>query len=220
VLLSSDLVPGLIEMRAIITQIERGEAQIIIGTQIVAKGHNFPDLSLVGIVDADLGLGGADPRAAERTFQLMHQVTGRAGRYKIKGRGLLQTHDPSNPVMDAIIRGDRDAFIEREIRQRQIGVLPPYGRLAALIVTCKDKDLAERYAREIARRAPAADRIEVLGPAEAAIFVVRGRYRWRLLVKSPRELDLQGYLRAWVEAMPKPHGDLKLSIDVDPYSFL
>jgi primosomal protein N' (replication factor Y) (superfamily II helicase) len=220
VLLSSDLVPGLIEMRAIITQIEQGEAQIIIGTQIVAKGHNFPDLSLVGIVDADLGLGGADPRAAERTFQLMHQVTGRAGRYKIKGRGLLQTHDPSNPVMDAIIRGDRDAFIEREIRQRQIGMLPPYGRLAALIVTCKDKDLAERYAREIARRAPPAERIEVLGPAEAAIFVVRGRYRWRLLVKAPRELDLQAYMRAWLEAMPSAHGDLRLSIDIDPYSFL
>jgi primosomal protein N' (replication factor Y) (superfamily II helicase) len=220
VLLSSDLVPGLLEMRAIITQIEQGEAQIIIGTQIVAKGHNFPDLSLVGIVDADLGLGGADPRAAERTFQLMHQVTGRAGRYKIKGRGLLQTHDPSNPVMDAIIRGDRDAFIEREIRQRQIGMLPPYGRLAALIVTCKDKDLAERYAREIARRAPPAERIEVLGPAEAAIFVVRGRYRWRLLVKAPRELDLQAYVRAWLEAMPNAHGDLRLSVDIDPYSFL
>ncbi len=220
VLLSSDLVPSLIEMRALITQIEQGEAQIIIGTQIVAKGHNFPDLSLVGIIDADLGLGGADPRAAERTFQLMHQVTGRAGRYKIKGRGLLQTHDPSNPVMDAIIRGDRDAFIEREIRQRQIGMLPPYGRLAAVIVTCKDKDLAERYAREIANRAPPAERIEVLGPAEAAIFVVRGRYRWRLLVKSPREMDLQAYMRAWVEAMPTAHGDLRLSIDIDPYSFL
>jgi primosomal protein N' (replication factor Y) (superfamily II helicase) len=220
VLLSSDLVPGLLEMRALITQIEQGEAQIIIGTQIVAKGHNFPDLSLVGIVDADLGLGQVDPRAAERTFQLLHQVTGRAGRYKIKGRGLVQTHMPEHPVMDAIIRGDRDTFIEREIRQRQIGMLPPYGRLAALIVTARDKELAERFAREIARRAPPAERIEVLGPAEAPIFVVRERYRWRLLVKSPRELDLQAYLRAWLEAMPKPHGDLRLSVDIDPYSFL
>lgn len=219
-LLSSDLIPGLIEMREMIHRIEKGEIDIIIGTQIVAKGHNFPDLNLVGIVDGDLGLGQADPRAAERSFQLMHQVTGRAGRALAKGRGFVQTHMPEHPVMQAIISGDRDAFIESEIRQRQLGMLPPYGRLAALIVTAREKDMAERYAREIARRAPAAERIEVLGPAEAPIFVVRGRFRWRLLVKAPRELDIQGYLRAWLAEMPEIKGDLRLSVDVDPYSFM
>ena len=219
-LLSSDLIPSLVEMREVIHQIERGGIDIIIGTQIVAKGHNFPDLNLVGIVDGDLGLGQADPRAAERSFQMMHQVTGRAGRALVKGRGFVQTHMPEHPVMEAIISGDRDAFIEREIRQRQIGMLPPYGRLVALIVTAREKDVAERYAREIARRAPQADRIELLGPAEAPIFVVRGRFRWRLLLKAPREIDIQSYLRVWLAEMPATKGDLRLSVDVDPYSFM
>ncbi len=219
-LLSSDLIPSLVEMREVIHRIEAGEVDIIIGTQIVAKGHNFPDLNLVGIVDGDLGLGQADPRAAERSFQMMHQVTGRAGRALAKGRGFVQTHMPEHPVMEAIISGDRDAFLEREIRQRQIGMLPPYGRLAALIVTAREKDVAERYAREIARRAPPADRIELLGPAEAPIFVVRGRFRWRLLLKAPREIDIQSYLRVWLADMPEPKGDLRLSVDVDPYSFM
>ena len=122
--------------------------------------------------------------------------------------------------MQAIISGDRDAFIETEIRQRQIGMLPPYGRLAALVVSARDKDVAERFAREIARRAPPSERIELLGPAEAPIFVVRGRHRWRLLLKAPREIDIQAYLRAWLEAMPEAKGDLRLTVDIDPYSFL
>ncbi len=220
-LLSSDLIPGLTEMRQIIQRIEAGEANLIIGTQIVAKGHNFPDLSLVGIVDGDLGLAqGADPRAGERTFQLLHQVTGRAGRASVKGRGLVQTHSPEHPVMEAIINGDREAFLEREIRQRQAGLLPPYGRLVALIVSAKDAALARSYAQAIARRAPPADRITVLGPSEAPIAVVRGRHRWRLLVRAPREIDVQAYLRAWLALMPEAKGDLRLQVDVDPYSFL
>jgi primosomal protein N' (replication factor Y) len=220
-LLSSDLIPSLIEMREIIRKIEAGEAQIIIGTQIVAKGHHFPDLQLVGIVDGDLGLAqGADPRAGERTFQLLHQVTGRAGRSFAEGRGIIQTHMPEHPVMAAIISGDREAFLEREIAMRQSGGLPPFGRLAALVVSHREKDTAEGFAREVARRAPAAQRIEVLGPAEAPIAVVRGRHRWRLLVKAPRELDIQGYLRAWLADLPDLKGDLRLTVDIDPYSFL
>ena len=122
--------------------------------------------------------------------------------------------------MEAIIRGDREAFLEREIRQRQMGGLPPYGRLAALIVSARDPRLAEQFAREIARRAPPAERIDVLGPAEAPIAVVRGRHRWRLLVKAPREIDIQAYLRAWLSVLPEVKGDLRLVVDVDPYSFL
>ena len=220
-LLSSDLIPGLTEMREVIRTIEEGTTQIIIGTQIIAKGHHFPDLATVGIVDGDLGLSiGADPRAAERTFQLLHQVTGRAGRTHTQGRGFVQTHMPEHPVMDAIIRGDREAFLNREIETRQRGLLPPYGRLVALIVSARDKELAEKFAREVARRAPAAQRIEVLGPAEAPIAIVRGRYRWRLLVKAPRDVDVQGYLREWLDALPDAKGDLRLSVDIDPYSFL
>ena len=174
-LLSSDLVPSLTEMREIIKTIEAGEADIIIGTQMVAKGHHFPQLATVGVVDGDLGLGTADPRAAERTFQLLHQVTGRAGRVLTMGRGFVQTYMPEHPVMQAIITGDRDAFLENEIRQRQAGLLPPYGRLAALIVSARDKELAELFARDVARHAPPAERIEVLGPAEAPLAVIRGR---------------------------------------------
>jgi len=219
-LLSSDLVPSLIEMRQIIGSIEAGEIDIVIGTQMVAKGHHFPRLATVGVVDADLGLGSADPRAAERTFQLLHQVTGRAGRALVSGRGLVQTYLPEHPVMQAIISGDRDAFLASEIRQRQAGLLPPYGRLAALIVTARDKDLAELVARDLARLAPEANRISVLGPAEAPLAVIRGRHRWRLLVKAPRELDLQGYLRLWLGQLNKLPTDVRLTVDIDPYNFL
>jgi len=220
-LLSSDLIPGLTEMREVIRRIEAGEADIIIGTQIVAKGHHFPDLNLVGIVDGDLGLAqGADPRAGERTFQLLHQVTGRAGRAFARGRGIVQTHMPDHPVMQAIMSGDRDSFIEQEIRARQAGLLPPYGRLAALLVTARERETAELVARDIAHRAPGADTIQVLGPAEAPIAVIRGRHRWRLLLKAPREADIQGFLRAWLGNLPPLKGDIRLTVDVDPYSFL
>jgi primosomal protein N' (replication factor Y) len=220
-LLSSDLIPGLAEMREMIHRIEAGEVDIIIGTQIVAKGHNFPDLALVGVVDGDLGLAhGADPRAAERTFQLLHQVTGRAGRTHFLGRGYVQTHLPEHPVMTAIVAGDREAFVNYEIKTRQAGGLPPYGRLAAVIVSARDKELAERTARDIARRAPKSEKITVLGPAEAPIAIVRGRYRWRLLVKAQRDLDMQSYLRAWAAELPKFKGDVRVTLDIDPYNFL
>ena len=220
-LLSSDLIPGITEMRQIIREIEAGEIDIVIGTQMVAKGHHFPHLATVGIVDGDLGLSqGADPRAGERTFQLLHQVTGRAGRALAEGRGYVQTHMPEHPVMEAIISGDREAFLEREIAARRTGLLPPFGRLAALIVSAKDKDTAQLVARDIARRAPPAERIEVLGPAEAPLAVIRGRHRWRLLLKAPREIDIQAYLRAWLDRLPPLKGDLRLTVDIDPYSFL
>jgi primosomal protein N' (replication factor Y) len=219
-LLSSDLVPSLIEMREVIRTIEAGEADIVIGTQMVAKGHHFPQLATVGVVDGDLGLGSADPRAAERTFQLLHQVTGRAGRVLATGRGFVQTYMPEHPAMQAIVTGDRDMFLQNETRQRQAGLLPPYGRLAAIVVSARDKDLAQLYARDVARHAPPAQKIQVLGPAEAPIAVIRGRHRWRLLVKAPRDADVQAYLRAWLGSLPKPPSDLRLTVDIDPYNFL
>jgi primosomal protein N' (replication factor Y) len=220
VLLSSDLTPSIGDLRETLREIEDREVDIVIGTQLVAKGHHFPGLALVGVVDADLGLAQADPRAAERTFQLMHQVTGRAGREAIPGRGLIQTYMPEHPVIAALVSGDRDAFLAREIAARKDATMPPFGRLAALLVTSNSREAAEGYAREVARAAPQAAKIQVLGPAEAPLAVIRGRHRYRLLVKAAREADLQAYLRLWLSQAPKPKGDVRLVVDVDPYSFL
>jgi primosomal protein N' (replication factor Y) len=220
VILSSDLMPNVSELRETLREIEEREVDVIVGTQLVAKGHHFPGLALVGVIDADLGLAHADPRAAERTFQLLNQVTGRAGREAVKGSGLLQTYMPEHPVIAALVGGDRDAFLTREIEARKAATMPPFGRLAALLVTSSNRETAEGYARAVARSAPHAAKIEVLGPAEAPLSVIRGRHRFRLLVKAPREADLQAYLRLWLGAAPKPKGDVRLVVDVDPYSFL
>jgi len=220
VLLSSDLTPSITDLRETLREIEAREVDVIIGTQLVAKGHHFPGLALVGVVDGDLGLAQGDPRAAERTFQLMSQVTGRAGRDAIKGSGLIQTYMPEHPVIAALVSGDRDTFYEREIAARREAGMPPFGRLAAILVTASDRARAEAYAREVARHAPQAEKIHVLGPAEAPLSVIRGRYRYRLLVKATREADLQAYLRLWLADVPKARGDIRLTVDVDPYSFL
>jgi primosomal protein N' (replication factor Y) (superfamily II helicase) len=220
VLLSSDLTPSISDLRETLREIEEREVDVIIGTQLVAKGHHFPGLALVGVVDGDLGLAQADPRAAERTFQLMSQVTGRAGRDAIPGRGLIQTYMPEHPVIQALVSGDRDAFYEREIAARREAGLPPFGRLAALLVSGSSREAVESYARAVALAAPSAAKIQVLGPAEAPLSVIRGRHRYRLLVKAAREADLQAYLRLWLAQVPKAKGDIRLVVDVDPYSFL
>jgi len=147
-------------------------------------------------------------------------VTGRAGRDAIKGRGLIQTYMPDHPVIAALVSGDRDTFYEREIAARRDAGMPPFGRLAAILITAGDRAMAEGYAREVARHAPQAAKIQVLGPAEAPLSVIRGRYRYRLLVKATREADLQAYLRLWLSDVPKARGDTRLTVDVDPYSFL
>ena len=186
----------------------------------MAKGHHFPKLNLVGIIDADLGLSNGDPRAAERTFQLLHQVIGRAGREEGRGFGLLQTHQPEHPVMKALIAQDREAFYSAEIAVREKAGYPPFGRLASLLMSGADKHATESYARKIAAAAPRDEAVRVFGPAEAPLAVVRGRYRFRLLVKSPRAFDLSAYMREWLAQVPKSKGTLKLEVDVDPQSFL
>ena len=177
-------------------------------------------LNLVGIVDADLGLSNGDPRAAERTFQLLHQVIGRAGREEGRGVGYLQTHQPEHPVMKALIAGDREAFYLSEIELREKTHYPPFGRLASLVISGADKHATESHARRLAAAAPREDAVRVLGPAAAPLALVRGRHRFRLLVKSPRAFDLSAYLRQWLGDAPKRKGNIKLEIDVDPQSFL
>jgi primosomal protein N' (replication factor Y) len=235
--LSSDFPGGIERLRAQLDAAARGEYDIIIGTQLVAKGHNFPLLTLVGIVDADVGLSNGDPRAAERTFQLLRQATGRAGRGERPGRALLQTWQPEHPVIAALIAGDAERFYAEEAEQRRRGALPPFGRLAAIVVSGEDRGGAEAHARALARAghalapgkgwrvaplggAPQGDEITLLGPAEAPIAVLRGRHRFRLAVKAPRAADLQGYLRALIAAAPPPRGGVRIAVDVDPQSFM
>ena len=218
--LSSDLITSIETMRAELAEIAEGRVDVIIGTQLVAKGHHFPRLNLVGVIDADLGLGNGDPRAAERTFQLLNQVIGRAGREQGRGVGYLQTHQPEHPVMKALIACDRQAFYDTEIEARERTGYPPFGRLASLIVSAGDRPTAEGFARKLAAAAPLDERVMVLGPAEAPLAVIKGRYRFRLLLKSSRGFDLSGYVRGWLAAGPKTKGNLKLEVDIDPQSFV
>jgi primosomal protein N' (replication factor Y) len=218
--LSSDVVESVERLRQELDDVAEGQVDIVIGTQLVAKGHHFPMLNLVGVVDADLGLSNGDPRAVERTFQLLHQVAGRAGRQEGRGHGYLQTHQPEHPVMRALIAADRAAFYASEIAARERLGYPPFGRLASLIVSAPDKAAAEGYARKLAAAAPRADGVRLLGPAEAPLALVRGRHRFRLLVKSPRGFDLSAYLRDWLSGAPKRRGSVRLDVDVDPQSFL
>ncbi|HEX2017844.1 MAG TPA: primosomal protein N' [Aurantimonas sp.] len=221
ILLSSDLPGGARRLRRELDAIAEGEADIVIGTQLVAKGHHFPLMTLVGAVDADLGLANGDPRAAERTFQLLHQVTGRAGRSGgRKSRGMIQTWQPEHPVMQAIASGDAARFYQREIAERERAGLPPFGRLASVIVSANTRREAEEFARLLRGAAPDDAAIEVLGPAEAPLAVLRGRHRFRLLVHSPTRAPVQGFLRAMVAAAPRPRGSVQMQIDVDPQSFL
>ncbi|MDZ5453274.1 primosomal protein N' [Labrys sp. ZIDIC5] len=219
VILSSDIHGSAERLRQELDTVAKGEANLVIGTQLVAKGHNFPHLTLVGVVDADLGLGTGDPRAAERTFQLLGQVTGRAGRGERPGRALLQSYDPSHPVMQALVSGDKESFYAREIAVRAKAGLPPYGRMAALTISDEDRGKAEGFARQLAKQAPFDSALRVLGPAEAPIAVIRGRHRMRLILQAPRDFALQDYIRAWLAAGPKVTGQLVVDIDIDPMNF-
>ena len=217
--MASDTMPGPHSAAEAARAIEAREVDLIIGTQIVAKGWHFPHLTLVGVVDADLGLAGGDLRAAERTVQLLHQVAGRAGRAESPGRVLLQTFSPEHPVMQALIAGDLAAFMAREAAMRRPGHWPPYGRLAALIVSAGDMEVTDRLARDLGQAAPHGEGLEVLGPAPAPLAILRGRHRRRLLLKTRRDVAVQPILRDWLAKVRVPHG-ARVDVDVDPVSFL
>lgn len=217
-ILASDVItsPGMIS--AAVHDIEDHKYDIIIGTQIIAKGHHFPSLTLVGVIDADLGLAGGDLRAGERTFQLLHQVSGRAGRAEKPGRVFIQTYMPEQTVIKALAKNDRDEFLAVEAREREKAVMPPYGRLAALILSDPDENKLDMFCRSLAQKAPRYDDIRVLGPAPAPMGFLRGKHRRRFLIKAEKNLPIQKYLAEWLGNVKTP-SSLQLKVDIDPQSF-
>ena len=218
-LFTSDSLMNRDEAEAAVDRMINGEIDILIGTQMAAKGHHFPNLTLVAVIDADLGLNGGDLRAAERTFQLLYQVAGRAGREGRPGRALIQTHNPDHAVMQALVSGDRDRFVEVELADRERAGMPPYGRLASLIISGPDPAAVDNVCAALARQAPHRDGITVLGPSTAPLALLRGRHRRRFLLKTSRDIAVQPILHAWLERIGLP-GSVRLQVDVDPYSFL
>ena len=217
-IMSSDLLQSPQAIAALLDDVHSRKIDILVGTQIMAKGYHFPEMTLVGIVDADLGLSGGDPRAAERSFQLLQQVAGRTGRASKAGRAYLQTYQPEHPVMQALATGRRADFIAAELREREAYALPPYRRLAALILSGTDAQKVDRAAASISRYAPQDDRLRLLGPAPAPLALLRGQHRRRLLLIAAREINIQSVLHTWLNQINLPK-DLNLHIDIDPYSF-
>lgn len=218
-ILSSDNAGSFTAVSQIIARMERREIDILVGTQIIAKGHHFPDLTLVGIVDADLGLMGSDLRASEQTYQLLSQVSGRAGRGDKKGTVYLQTLYPENNVLKALLNNDRDSFMNFEKKSRQLLGYPPYGKLAALIISGSDKYLTGAVAAEFGKTAPHTDYVSVLGPAPATLFLLRDKYRYRLMLKTTKNINIQQVLAQWLKMVKVP-SMVKVEVDIDPYSFM
>ncbi len=218
-IVSSDTLRGPATVQQLVHSVQRRELDLLIGTQIVAKGHDFPFLTLVGVVDADLSLGGGDLRAAERTWQILSQVAGRAGRHERAGRVLMQSFMPEHPVLAALAAGDQAGFVAAELAARAAAGFPPYARLAALVLSGSNRNQVERLARDLARAAPSRDDIVVLGPAPAPLAVLRGLHRCRFLIKAPREVALQPILYRWLGALRQRHS-VRIKVDVDPYNFL
>lgn len=205
--------------KTILAAMQAGDIDILVATQAAAKGHNFPNLTCVGVVDADMGLQGADLRAAERTFQVLSQVSGRAGRAEKPGRAFLQTYNPDAPVLKALVDGDRDRFLAIEAQGRHAMTFPPFGRLAAIVLSARDETLVRQAADTLRQCAPVAEGVEVWGPAPAPIFKLNGQSRIRFLLRSKRKVNLQAYLRDWVSGVKLP-GAVRTVIDIDPYTFL
>lgn len=206
-------------MEETLAAMEKGEIDILIGTQMVAKGHHFAQLTTVGVVDADLGLGGGDLRASEHTYQLLHQISGRAGRETDPGTVYLQTFLPTHPVMQALLSGERDRFLAAELAAREAAQMPPFARLAGIIIDGAKEDMVRNIARALAACAPRAEGFHVLGPAPAPLSRLRGKHRWRLLVQAPRKLNLPEMLRTWL-AQVQPPSSVRIKVDMDPVSFM
>lgn len=218
-ILTSDVATSPSKTAALVSQVTNHEIDVIIGTQIVTKGYHFPKLTMVGVVDADLGLGGGDLRATERTYQQLAQVAGRAGRELLKGRVYLQTYSPDHPVMQALVQGDWAAFLDREAEQREAHGMPPFGRLVSLIVSGPDQSAVVAMARALGKTAPRVAGVSVLGPAPAPLALLRGRHRYRLLLKARKQTNIQALVRDWLRRT-RPEKGVRVQIDIDPMSFM
>jgi len=218
-IVTSDTIWSPAKAAEFVKRMEAHEIDIVIGTQLVTKGYHFPNLTLVGVIDADLGLGGGDLRAAERTFQQIMQVAGRAGRGEKPGHVFIQTHDPKAPVMEALVSGDADAFTAAETDARREAGAPPFGRYAAIVVSSEDQSAAHDIAKLVGRAAPRVEGMDVYGPAPAPLAMLRGRHRYRLLIHARRGLDVQDVIRAWLGGLDWPT-KVRVIVDVDPYSFV
>jgi primosomal protein N' (replication factor Y) len=218
-IVTSDTIWSPAKAAEFVEQMEAGAIDIVVGTQLVTKGYHFPNLTLVGVVDADLGLQGGDLRAAERSFQQIQQVAGRAGRGDKPGRVLVQTHDPEAPVIAALVSGDTAGFYAAETESRREAAMPPFGRLAAIVISSEDAGEAEGTARRIGAAAPEVEGMAVFGPAPAPLAMLRGRHRQRLLVHARRSLDVQDVIRDWLAGV-EWSAKVRVAVDVDPYSFL
>lgn len=219
-ILSSDYFDNPEALNNLLTRIYQGEVHILIGTQMIAKGHDFPNLTLVGIIDADIGLGGGDLRASERSFQLLEQVSGRSGRKAGKeGVVYIQTYNPNHPVMQSIKNRDRDEFLDNEAHTRLEVGHPPFGKLAALIISSENHESLQEFTKLMAQKQPYVEDISVFGPAPAAIAMLRKRYRYRFLLKAPKKISLQNFIKAWISEIKIP-SHIRLNIDIDPISFL
>jgi primosomal protein N' (replication factor Y) len=219
IIVTSDTIWSPAKAAEFVARMEAGEIDIVIGTQLVTKGYHFPNLTLVGVVDADLGLSGGDLRAAERTFQQIRQVSGRAGRGERHGRVLVQSHDPNARVIRALVSGDAEGFYAAETDARREAAMPPFGRLAAIIVSSESQAEANETARLIGRAAPKHENMAVFGPAPAPLAMLRGRHRFRLLVHAARAVPVQDIIRDWLGGLTWKTS-IRVSVDVDPYSFL
>lgn len=218
IMLTSDLVDTPKKLAETIDAITNHEVDIIVGTQLLAKGHHFPRITLVGIVDGDLGMSGGDLRACERTYQLMHQVAGRAGREERQGRVLLQTYNPEHGVIQAMKNQDRDGFFALEKDQRQHFLMPPYARLASMIISGLSAEQVDRTAERLAHLAPRLPEITILGPSPAPLALLRSRHRRRFLIKAPKNFRIQSFIASWLEGL-RLTGNVTVQVDIDPYSF-
>ena len=218
-ILTSDALKTPKQMATLIGQIQDHELDVLVGTQIMAKGYHFPKLTLVGVVDADLSLFNGDLRAAEKTYQLLHQVAGRSGRENLKGHVWFQTYAPDHPVMKALCQQQRDQFLAIEAEERKKHGFPPFGRLISIIVSGKHKYEVENTAKALARAFPPTESVQLLGPSPAPLSFLRGRTRWRMLVQSPRRYPLQKLVKGWLSTV-EIKSTLRVQVDVDPYSFM
>jgi len=217
--MASDTITSPSAAAELVTKMTNREIDVLIGTQIVAKGHHFPLLTFVGVIDADLGLGGGDLRAAERTYQVLSQVAGRAGRAAHRGHVTLQTYMPDHPVMKALVAGDREGFVAQEKAARLEHSMPPFARLAGIIVSGEDERAVAQTAAALGRSSPRGEDVGVLGPAPAPLAILRGKHRQRLLMRARRGADIQAILRKWL-SQTKPPNKVRVQVDIDPISFL